>query len=393
MSAKYVGVGEVFVKENEPYVRVNAGQYGCVIYGPYEYFGVNKYRVQFDIFIGDDFVRDGRNFCFVDITADQGRNLIDKIVVNSDSVLKAGIMSIVVPFSIDAPSRLEFRLSSLGTQPFSVRYDRVVSTVDLVEVGSARNKFYIDNIDWFKKLSYLGARIEPSEEGVIVDWMGVRLLANNREDFFVIDEIFKQSNYNFGIAADVCVIDVGMNVGVASLYWANMASVRVVHSFEPFSRPFARALRNFELNPHISGKIKPRQVGLSGRTEVLEVKCSEIETVSTSIRGRNGSAVDRISVQDAAEAMRPLIQEAIENRQAVAVKLDCEGSEFAIIESAYKNELLNKINIFMIEWHKWWSVDKTDKDIVDPLVKTGFCVFDFLRVENPAASMIYAARS
>ena len=76
----------------------------------------------------------------------------------------------------------------------------------------------------------------------------------------------------------------------------------------------------------------------------------------------------------------------------IVVKMDCEGSEFPIFEDLEVRGLIGKIRIFMIEWHKWWSHDKTGFDLVRPLLANGFDILDQTNVANPHAGMIYAIR-
>ena len=221
---------------------------------------------------------------------------------------------------------------------------------------------------------------------------GLRLHVNNLEDLILIDEILCSNAYNFGVSGEVCVIDVGMNVGIASLFFASRPDVRVVHSFEPFSRPFARALKNFSLNPEIGPKIRPNQLGLAGAPDVLEVPVYENATIGASIRGwKTGTVLDKISIRDASEVFRPIIQEAVRANQTVVVKLDCEGSEFAILESLEQNDLLRDIALFLGEIHHWWSPEKSHKDIAELLVANGFAIFDFYRAEA-ISSAFYAVR-
>jgi hypothetical protein len=47
----------------------------------------------------------------------------------------------------------------------------------------------------------------------------------------------------------------------------------------------------------------------------------------------------------------------------------------------------------MIEWHKWWSKEKTQQDIIRPLTKAGHLVFDRTNPENPYAGMLLAVRT
>jgi len=238
----------------------------------------------------------------------------------------------------------------------------------------------------------LGAKITQSDNGITMDWMGIKLRITNSEDFVIIYELLRCNNYNFASNGSLTVIDVGMNVGIASLYFAKMPQVHVVYSFEPFSRPFARALENFALNPETSSKIRPKRVGLAEKRETIEVRCSE-NTIGTSIRGNGGPEIDCITTEEASEALKPIIDEALRRKQGVALKMDCEGSEFAILESLDMSGLLRNVKTLMMEWHKWWSPVKSDRNIVELLTKNDFIVFDFAHIDNPHASMIYAVRT
>ncbi|HZZ63309.1 MAG TPA: FkbM family methyltransferase [Roseiarcus sp.] len=422
---------------HEPYVRVEKGQFGCVIFGPYTVFEPGEYDVTFEIAVDDHFVSDGRNFCWVDVAGDFGNRIIREIMVNSNYVDGKSVAQVALRFVIEEPLSLEFRLYSLGTQTFSVKYEREVQLVSsfrilrLIQkwrkarglaggligklytllVSSSRvlrllqkwikvrvlasgpmNAFYTENFDNFQRYTYLGANVTPSRRGVVTDWMGVKLLIKHQEDFHIITEVFRLNNYNFVNRGAACVIDVGMNVGIASLYFAKMPQVSVVHSFEPFSWPFARALENFALNPELSSKIRPNRVGLAEKSEVTRVRCSE-STIGTSIRGNNGPDEDNISIQEASEALKPIFDEALRCGQAIVLKMDCEGSEFAILDSLHRSKLLLDVKILMMEWHKWWSPpEKTNQNIVEILSRNGFVVFDFAHLDDPHASMIYAVR-
>lgn len=390
----HIRIGELYFRGEEPYVKVDEGQTGCVLYGPYENFPPNKYQVQFDVLTDEKFIRDGRNFCSVDVTQNFGKIILNKAEVNSMSASQDGLIRIVLPFEIDASAKLEFRFNSLGTHAFSVRYNRIATVADSTVDGLVNNPFYEKNLSQLLRYTYIGAKLTPRDDGVVLEWMGAKFIVKNVEDFQLIHEIFISGAYNFALSGEVCAIDVGMNVGLASLYFARRPEVRIVHAFEPFSRPFARALENFALNPELGSKIKPNNVGLAGASEALEVTSREDATIGSSIRGRgsSGTALETIRIQEASGALRPLIQEAVRNKQAVVFKMDCEGSEFAVIEALNRAYLLRSIDIFMIESHQWWSADKSNTTIVDSLLANGFFVFDFFNLNRPEASMIYAAR-
>jgi len=379
--------------DGEPYVKVPVGQSGCVMFGPYELLQRGSYEVTYMVSPSDGFVSDGRDFCWVDVAANIGQQVLTRANISSDYLKYGSPMPVKLRFSIDAPKTLEFRLHSMGGHAFEARYARDVVPLAGDALSVEDSPFYQENVDLFRTFVYRGAKLIHWDNNIIVDWMGIKVLIKSRDDLQLISEIFRQSAYKFEIKGEVCAIDVGMNVGMASLYFARMPQVSAVHSFEPFSRPFQRALENFALNPEIRGKINPNNFGLAGKTEKLEVRCWDDATLSTSIRGGDGPIIDRISVKDATEALKPIIESASDDKLRIVLKLDCEGSEFAILESLDNAGMLKKVNIVMMEWHKWWSAELTNETIVGRLSAKGFITFDFLHLDNPDASLIYASRA
>jgi FkbM family methyltransferase len=167
-----------------------------------------------------------------------------------------------------------------------------------------------------------------------------------------------------------------------------------VHGFEPFHKPFARALENFSLNPELAKKIIPSNTGLSSTDQELSVLSSaHRHELSTSIRGQQTGNPETITIQNATEIFAGLISRAKSNGWEVITKLDCEGSEFAIIESLAAAGLLKDIRVLMVEWHKWWSSDKSQRDIVAPLIEDNFVIFDHTVPADPYAGMLYAVRT
>ena len=133
--------------------------------------------------------------------------------------------------------------------------------------------------------------------------------------------------------------------------------------------------------------------GLSDREEELDVKISLEGTIGTSIRGYESGEPERIRIRDAAAEIGPRIEDAAKEGFGVVMKIDCEGSEFAIFDSLIRSRLLPKIDAFAIEWHKWWSREKTQADLLAPLIKAGFFVIDRSRPEDEFGGLLLAVRS
>lgn len=188
------------------------------------------------------------------------------------------------------------------------------------------------------------------------------------------------------------VIDIGMNVGIASLAFAENAMVKEVHGFEPFLAPFLRAKQNFDLNPELSRKIKANNYGLSNKNEKLIVKSDDLSTIGTSIRGADEGRIETIEVRDASEELKDYVQVARARNLRIVCKIDCEGSEFAIIESLERSGMLRDIDAIIMERHKWWDRTKTVRDLIDPLTRAGFLTFDRTNPTSEIGGIIFAVR-
>ncbi len=70
----------------------------------------------------------------------------------------------------------------------------------------------------------------------------------------------------------------------------------------------------------------------------------------------------------------------------IVCKMDCEGSEFDIIEDLYSNNMLSMVNVYMIEWH-----DRFPAKIITQLSENNYLIFNFTS-KNGHVGMIYAIR-
>ena len=108
-------------------------------------------------------------------------------------------------------------------------------------------KFQISGIDGVKV-----AKIKDLNLGHIFEGDGV----------LIAQEVFENGEYDFDIAEPAVVIDIGMNIGIASLYFASRDDVKAVYGFEPFKPTFDHAIDNFKINEKYSNKIHPQNCGL-----------------------------------------------------------------------------------------------------------------------------------
>jgi len=174
-------------------------------------------------------------------------------------------------------------------------------------------------------------------------------------DKIVIKEIFVENVYdvNEGHLVDTgIVIDVGANIGAFSIYAAALGA-KAVYAFEPNSITWGMLKENIKLND-FEKIIYPMRVGVldgAGKRKLL---------------GDQGAAfiegVKNITDPEILEYLEDLDYEIIQTISLASIfadnklthcdilKMDCEGSEYDIIE-AVDSETLAKVRYLTMEFH------------------------------------------
>jgi FkbM family methyltransferase len=362
-----------------------------VIWGPYQALSSGVYEVQFYI-APLDLSQVDQLCCTVDVARAVGEDvLFVKDLTVRQLTENDGI--VMCRFTLTSDSIVEFRVIARNGPGFRVRYYRKVYPVGGSASQLDSNHLYTKNIDRISQQERFGVKFWLEDEELIAGIDNIEMYINNDEDLILIEEIFFANDYNIVPSRNSIAIDVGMNVGMASLTLASNPKIDAVFSYEPFLTPFHRAVKNFRRNPLIKNKITTRNVGLSDGNRSLDVKTDYNATIGTSIRGVQVGETQTIQIRDAAEELQPIIEQAARRELGVLIKVDCEGSEFAIFDSLGKASLFHKIDAVMMEWHKWWSADKTQADLIRPLTEAGFAIFDRTNRANPHAGLLLAVRS
>ncbi len=380
-------------------VSTSIGETGFAVFGPYTPLKPGNYLVQFRMRIAKDTDREYADdilCCVVDVAGRSGADILARRPVLAWA-LRGGNTEIGVRFAIAEAQLVEFRVYATGRAPLVIETIRPLTgpleTDDPSDSRDAEQSGFCRQYSRkLRELADCGAEVTALGEAALVSFFGVRFLVKNSEDFQLIHEIFHLNSYNFTSQKNTVVMDIGMNIGLASLYLARMPNVKHVYSFEPFPIPRARALENFALNPDLARKITVHEFGLSDINAELAVRYDEARTISTSIRGKTSGTETKILVHDAAEIFSELLRDTRSWGLDLVVKMDCEGSEFPIFETLDKRGLLKYVRVFMVEWHKWWSANKTQHDLITRLVASGFVVLDHTNPFDPYAGQLYAIR-
>lgn len=216
------------------------------------------------------------------------------------------------------------------------------------------------------------------------------------EELFIIEEVFVKGVYNFISDKEYIFYDVGMNVGITSLFFASKPNVKEVHAFEPFKQTFESAFINYNLNKIISSKIHANNFGLSSEDKSLVVDYLFDLKGSVGIEGipertltenENLISKEKIVVKKASEIFSNLVENNEPDQLTHVLKLDCEGSEYEILADLDRSKLISKFSVIILEWH-----NKGPRDIQEILLLNGFNLlsFDFL---NKDIGMIYAFKN
>lgn len=129
----------------------------------------------------------------------------------------------------------------------------------------------------------------------------------------------------------------------------------MVVGFEPFKTTYNQALANIGQNEGLKDRIITHQYGLGGTNRRIRTDYSFDLCRFASIYGYPENLLDsscdmeEIEIRNAAEVVREIKQE-FPNRNII-MKIDCEGSEYEIIDSLYKNKLLGDIYCLIMRWH------------------------------------------
>jgi FkbM family methyltransferase len=185
----------------------------------------------------------------------------------------------------------------------------------------------------------------------------VKLLVDNHDNLKVVEEIFMDRLYDLEIPGEYIVLDVGMNVAAASLYFATMSNVKKVYGYEPFPATFALAKENIGINPSLASKMEVFNYGLGRQNETLNVPApvagalggsttaSFIEHAPKSTAGQ----MLQVEIRDIASTIHGVVQH--HSGMKIILKLDCEGAEYDIMERLQETDLVKMVDIYMIEYH------------------------------------------
>jgi FkbM family methyltransferase len=187
---------------------------------------------------------------------------------------------------------------------------------------------------------------------------GLSFHVSSLSNMAVLFEVFIEQIYAVDlIPENLLVLDIGMNVGVASQYFASKSQVKAVFGYEPFIETYQEAIANLELNSSIKHKVFCNNYGVSNVTETRTLSFFESGLLSASTISDSNNSYGRDTskkIQVQLKSIREIFDELYPQYpdSPVLLKIDCEGEEYAIFESLKDTSYLDKVVCILVEWHE-----------------------------------------
>jgi len=247
-------------------------------------------------------------------------------------------------------------LYKLGYELNEVKYiseNKELTDLLGVDINSDKKEFLLQGLKFLKNYKRVKkANFYMSGNDFIVELDNTKFSINSWEELLILNEVFINGDYNFQIKEDFTLFDIGMNVGITSLYFARQEFCKKIFAFEPFIPTRKLAEKNFLLNP-FSNKIQVNNFGLGFPERNLEINYSEeikgsVGVNSITKKSNVNYHKEILEIKDASFAFKEKVKSAVGK---IIVKIDCEGAEYEILERLKETGDIYIPSFFMIEWH------------------------------------------
>ena len=224
----------------------------------------------------------------------------------------------------------------------------------LLEEGIEAERICFMIPDWMKEICSL-VRI-GERGGIELCIRGTFMVLHNDLEEMICREVWYNEDYNINLQTECIVIDIGLNVGFATLFFADKAFVKKIYAFEPDKKVYDKAVYNIGLNENARDFIETYNVACSDcNKKEFYVNHRDPLFISAGIRKiRTGDAANCETIQvecvDSAEILGKIIDNHL-GKEKIVLKCDCEGAEYEIFYRLEESGYFNKIDVVVMEWH------------------------------------------
>lgn len=171
---------------------------------------------------------------------------------------------------------------------------------------------------------------------------GTAIATNGVTDVATILDIYFRKDYG-NVADNSTIIDIGANIGVYAIYAATRSKGSKIFAFEPAPTEFNMLVKNIAAN-NLTDKIIAEHAAVSGKNETRTLFLNGGPHNSIYEHWENAEPIEIVCISIAS------IFEKNNIVRCDMLKMDCEGSEFEILQSA-SDQLFEKIRAIRMEYH------------------------------------------
>ena len=189
---------------------------------------------------------------------------------------------------------------------------------------------------------YAYLTITPIAERMVELRSGLKIyLSEHPHDIITIFVVFVRKDYG-EIPSHGCVIDIGANIGVFSLYAAHCGKSVKVLAYEPNSESFRYLLNNIKAN-------RLEQIIIPYRLAVTDVHNGIVKFPKKS--SMYNAIIEGDSDTDFEEVETTSLSSMLSDIEKIdLLKLDCEGAEYDILMKSGR-DVFDKISAIRMEYH------------------------------------------
>lgn len=211
-------------------------------------------------------------------------------------------------------------------------------------VDAALSSFFI----WSPWAQMRGLRFRVREKVLGVEIGGLGFQLANPTDYFTLSEVFREELYRFRATGPFAFMDIGANVGMASLYFAKNHEGPVI-AYELVPETAKSAKLNVALNPDLAPRIQLVHSGLGKQAAKMTMRFDPQSTACNSVYNQSGDQQTEVTLLDAAAELVQ-ISSTYPDRK-LCVKLDAEGAEYDILDRWTEAKCMELIDLLFLEWH------------------------------------------
>lgn len=192
-------------------------------------------------------------------------------------------------------------------------------------------------------------------------------LRTNSTDLMALTNVWLTREYSrpdFEIRDNDLIIDIGAHIGLFTLFASQKCKTGKIFCFEPVMENYQLLLKNI-LDNKLSN-VHPHNIAVSDHEQRVKIYLNADQA-------GHSLYIESTSFLEVQSTSLKKVMDDNKIEKCDFLKIDCEGAEYAIIESL-SDQYLNKINKMIIEYHFANSKQRSLIDLVERLKSNSFRV-------------------